>query len=170
MSLLIKLFICLHIVLLGQNKNTGVTDMKQKNKSKKEWESCLSPIEYNILREKGTEPPGTGKYYKHSEDGTYHCVGCDVPLFDSNTKYDSGSGWPSFWVPVDSNSVSEYDDNSLNRKRIEIRCSTCDGHLGHVFEDGPKPTGLRYCINSVALDFKKRDNIKKNNHKHEKSE
>ena len=142
-------------VSFSQTSYSGESNMDPKNKTDEEWQYCLSPSEYNILRQKGTEPPGTGKYYKHNEDGTYHCAGCMAPLFSSNTKYDSGSGWPSFWIPIDSTSVSEYDDNSLSLQRIEIRCSKCDGHLGHIFEDGPDPTGLRYCINSASLDFQK---------------
>jgi peptide-methionine (R)-S-oxide reductase len=142
-------------IFFSQTPYSGETNMDPKNKTDKEWQSCLSPTEYNILRQKGTEPPGTGKYYKHDEDGTYHCAGCAAPLFNSDTKYDSGSGWPSFWTPVDSTSISAYSDNSLSMQRIEIRCSKCDGHLGHVFKDGPDPTGLRYCINSASLDFQK---------------
>jgi len=148
-------------VSFSQTPYSGEKNMDLKNKTDKEWQSCLSPIEYNILRQKGTEPPGTGKYYKHNDDGTYHCAGCSALLFSSDTKYDSGSGWPSFWGPVDSTSVSEYDDNSIFRQRIEIRCSKCDGHLGHVFNDGPQPTGLRYCVNSTSLNFQKSPNSDK---------
>ena len=160
MHLTIKLLLLINTLLYGQSTFNGGSHMNPKKISEKEWKSCLSPTKYNILRQKGTEPPGTGKYYKHNEDGTYNCAGCAALLFSSDTKYDSGSGWPSFWTPIDSASVSEYDDNSLSRHRIEIRCSKCDGHLGHVFEDGPNPTGLRYCINSAALDFKKKNKEK----------
>ncbi len=142
-------------IILCQIITNGNNTMDPKNKTDKEWKESLSPKAYNILRKKGTEPPGTGEYYHHKEDGIYLCGGCSNPLFNSTTKYDSGSGWPSFWTPVDSTSVSEYSDNSLSLQRIEIRCSKCDGHLGHVFEDGPDPTGLRYCINSASLDFQK---------------
>ncbi|MBH49253.1 MAG: peptide-methionine (R)-S-oxide reductase [Candidatus Marinimicrobia bacterium] len=129
--------------------------MDLKNKTDKEWQSCLSPIEYKILRQKGTEPPGTGKYYKHNDDGSYHCAGCGTLLFSSDTKYDSGSGWPSFWGPIDSSAITEHKDFSLFMTRTEIKCSNCGGHLGHVFDDGPQPTGLRYCVNSASLNFQK---------------
>ena len=140
--------------LLCQIITNGNITMDPKNKTDKEWKESLSPEAYNILRKKGTDPPGTGKYYHHDERGNYYCAGCGNLLFESKTKYESGSGWPSFWAPAERDALSEKNDFRLFMKRIEIKCSKCEGHLGHVFEDGPKPTGLRYCINSSALQFK----------------
>jgi len=127
-----------------------------KNKSDKEWKEKLSPEQYKILREKGTEQPFSGELYTNKEDGTYLCAACGNKLFKSDSKYESGSGWPSFYEPLSKDAISEESDDSHGMRRTEITCSNCGGHLGHVFPDGPKPTGLRYCINSVSLDFKKK--------------
>jgi len=118
-----------------------------------EWRERLSEQEYQMLREGGTEPRGSGEYLNRKADGAYTCAGCGAELFDSETKYESGSGWPSFWDAVDDDRIETRPDTSLGMTRTEIRCARCGGHLGHVFDDGPEPTGKRYCVNSASLDF-----------------
>ena len=124
-------------------------------KSEAEWRQQLTPEQYQITREKGTERAFTGKYNDFKTKGTFTCVCCGKPLFTSEAKYNSGSGWPSFYQPIDSTCIEEDVDNTHGMHRTEIHCARCDSHLGHVFEDGPQPTGLRYCVNSESLDFKK---------------
>ncbi len=123
------------------------------HKSEKEWMEQLDPQAYNVLREKGTERPFTGEYNKFKKEGVYTCKACNLSLFSSEAKFNSGTGWPSFFQPYDETHLLEVTDTSHGMKRVEVMCRRCGGHLGHVFDDGPKPTGLRYCMNSVALDF-----------------
>lgn len=130
--------------------------MEQLNLPESEWRKRLTPEQFHVLREAGTERAFSGRYNDNKADGIYRCAGCQLELFDSIDKYDSGSGWPSFTQPVAPDHVSEHADTSHGMRRIEARCARCDGHLGHVFPDGPPPTGLRYCMNSVSLDFRPR--------------
>ena len=124
--------------------------------SNEQWRDKLTPEQYRVTREKGTERPFTGKYDDHFEEGTYRCVCCGAPLFQSETKFDAGCGWPSFYAPADGEKVAEETDLSHGMRRTEVHCNDCGAHLGHVFPDGPVPTGLRYCINSASLDFEEK--------------
>ncbi len=123
-------------------------------KTDAEWRAQLTPEQYQVTRQKGTEPPFSGKLYHNHADGAYHCVACGAELFKSDTKFESGSGWPSFYKPSSSDAVQTHEDTSHGMRRIEATCAKCGSHLGHIFPDGPKPTGQRYCINSLSLDFK----------------
>ena len=155
-SLTFLLFLCGEVwsqsteVLEGDKHMAGCGE-----KSETEWAEALTPEQFEILRKKGTERPFSGVYTDNKEPGVYRCAGCGAELFRSDTKYNSGSGWPSFYSPATSNAVITERDTSHGMDRIEVKCAKCGGHLGHMFSDGPQPTGLRYCINSGALDFKR---------------
>jgi peptide-methionine (R)-S-oxide reductase len=137
------------------DKNPNAQASEKIIRTEAEWRAQLTPDEYRILREKATERPFTGAFYQNRETGNYHCAGCGALLFESSAKFDSGCGWPSFTIPADSTAIDEHEDFSFGMRRTEVTCARCGGHLGHVFPDGPHPTGLRYCINSASLTFER---------------
>ncbi len=140
----------------ASGKSTGIARLKKVTRTDAEWRSQLPVDAYRVTRRAGTEPPHSGKYADNHADGLYRCICCDTALFDSKTKFESGTGWPSFWKPISPKNVTKTVDRSFGMLREAISCTLCDAHLGHVFDDGPRPTGLRYCMNSVALKFVER--------------
>ncbi len=154
---ILSLFFVLPACAQKQSKDKKNTMPEKIVKPDEEWKKVLTPIQFFVTRQHGTERPFTGEYDNFYEKGIYKCICCGTELFESDTKFDAGCGWPSFYDIKDNKNIKLIEDNSLGMKRIEVRCAKCDAHLGHVFPDGPEPTGLRYCINSVSLKFEKKD-------------
>jgi peptide-methionine (R)-S-oxide reductase len=156
-----NIFFLLVLIITAFGCNAQKTKANNKTKyplikTDAEWKKLLTPIQYDVTRNAGTERPYTGDTWNNHEEGVYNCICCNQSLFSSTTKFDSGTGWPSFWLPITKKNVEEKTDNTLGMKRTEVNCSNCGAHLGHVFDDGPKPTGLRYCMNSASLKFVKK--------------
>jgi peptide-methionine (R)-S-oxide reductase len=138
---------------MSETTSTPATPKVQKTEA--EWRELLTPEQFHVMREKGTERPFTGALLNNHEDGIYHCAACNAPLFTADKKFESGSGWPSFWLPISPDVIQAHEDNTVGMRRVEVTCANCGAHLGHVFPDGPRPTGMRYCINSESLGFTK---------------